>query len=251
MLIFSRFFDIVRKNGFLFLLKKLLKRFLGTFYPLFLPYWKIKIKKFKPARINELISFVFNELGGIIQPMQIREEIYQLLKILAEKKPKIILEIGTANGGTLFLFSRMASGNSTIISVDLPGGMFGGGYPKWKISLYKSFSGKNQKIHLVREGSHKKDTFTKIKKILKDERIDFLFIDGDHSYEGVKKDFQTYKPLVKKGGLVAFHDIAPNGSSELVGGVPVFWGEIKSQFKFSEHIEEINQNGFGIGVIYL
>jgi len=32
----------------------------------------------------------------------------------------------------------------------------------------------------------------KIKAILRDKKVDFLFIDADHSYEGVKKDFEMY-----------------------------------------------------------
>jgi predicted O-methyltransferase YrrM len=43
--------------------------------------------------------------------------------------------------------------------------------------------------------------------LLKGSEGDFLFIDGDHTYQGVKQDFQMYSPLVKKGGIVAFHDI--------------------------------------------
>ena len=40
--------------------------------------------------------------------------------------------------------------------------------------------------------------------------IDLLFIDGDHSYAGVRRDFEMYAPLVTpRGGLVAFHDIVP------------------------------------------
>lgn len=39
-----------------------------------------------------------------ITPLQIKEEIIQLLELLAKLKPKTLLEIGTANGGTLFLF---------------------------------------------------------------------------------------------------------------------------------------------------
>jgi cephalosporin hydroxylase len=58
--------------------------------------------------------------------MQIKEEILELLKILEKFKPKTILEIGTFNGGTLFLFSRIADSNAIIVSVDLPGGKFGG-----------------------------------------------------------------------------------------------------------------------------
>jgi len=38
------------------------------------------------------------------------------------------------------------------------------------------------------------------------EKIDFLFIDGDHSIEGCKNDYDLYANKVKKGGYIAFHD---------------------------------------------
>ena len=37
-------------------------------------------------------------------------------------------------------------------------------------------------------------------------KIDFLWIDGDHSYEGVKKDIHDWIPLVKKDSFICFHD---------------------------------------------
>lgn len=37
-------------------------------------------------------------------------------------------------------------------------------------------------------------------------RLDVLFIDGDHSYTGVKGDWEAYKGFLKSGGLVIFHD---------------------------------------------
>ena len=125
-------------------------------FPL-LPYTLIKIKtlKRKPLDLEGLVNFSFYEMGGLlIKPMQIKEEISELLKILDKIKPKITLEIGTANGGTLFLFSQVATNDATILSIELPGGKFGGGYPKWKIPLYKSFARKNQKIHLIRGGKY-------------------------------------------------------------------------------------------------
>jgi MMP 1-O-methyltransferase len=38
------------------------------------------------------------------------------------------------------------------------------------------------------------------------DKIDFLFIDGDHSIEGCNFDFEKYAPKLKKGGYLAFHD---------------------------------------------
>ena len=97
---------------------------------------------------------------------------------------------------------------ATIISIDLPAGRFGGGYPKFKENFYKSFATNKQKIFLFRENSHNPNTYEKVKVLLESQKLDFLFIDGDHSYEGVKTDFELYSPLVKKGGIISFHDIA-------------------------------------------
>jgi predicted O-methyltransferase YrrM len=75
--------------------------------------------------------------------------------------------------------------------------------------------------------------------------LDFLFIDGDHSYEGVKKDWEMYSPLVRKGGLIAFHDIAPNYDS----GSRKFYNEIKDGFEHVEFVEDAEQDIMGIGVL--
>lgn len=44
-----------------------------------------------------------------------------------------------------------------------------------------------------------------------DQGLDFLFIDGDHTFEGVKQDYEMYSPLVRSGGVVAFHDACYTG----------------------------------------
>ncbi|MFH5805572.1 class I SAM-dependent methyltransferase [Alienimonas sp. DA493] len=41
------------------------------------------------------------------------------------------------------------------------------------------------------------------------ERIDLLFIDGDHSVPGCRFDFESFSPAVNDGGFVAFHDYDP------------------------------------------
>lgn len=45
--------------------------------------------------------------------------------------------------------------------------------------------------------------------------LDFLFLDGDHSWEGVQADWEQYRPLLLPGGIVALHD--SDGASEGCG----------------------------------
>lgn len=46
-----------------------------------------------------------------------------------------------------------------------------------------------------------------------DQAIDFLFIDADHSYESVLRDYNNWAPLVKSGGFIAFHDYHKEGGA--------------------------------------
>lgn len=213
------------------------------------------IKKLKNTRAmneSDYFDFITTKFCEDFLTMQIKEEFVELLKIFKKAEPKIIMEIGTANGGTLFCFSKLAPSNATIISIDLPEGKFGGGYAENKIPFFKSFAKDTQRLFLLREDSHMPETLKKVEELLKGGQIDFLFIDGDHSYGGVKKDFEMYSSLVQKNaGVVAFHDIAPKGTPDCVGGVPQFWAEIKDKYQFKEFIKDPEQTGFGIGVLFL
>jgi len=79
--------------------------------------------------------------------------------------------------------------------------------------------------------------------------IDLLFIDGDHSYQGVKSDFEMYSPLVRDSGIVAFHDIAHARSDY---GVKLFWNEIKNGYKYREIINSgaSADQALGIGLLW-
>jgi len=245
--------DLIRQKKIKELLKGILsfiERKTGIISLILMPYILIKINKMQSAK--EVMDELYKDslLGYLYRPIQIREELEALINILEKNKPRYVLEIGTARGGTLLLWTRAASAKATIISIDLPGGPFGGGYPWLRSIIYKKWSKNRQRIILIREDSHRVETLKKVKEILGKAKLDFLYIDGDHTYEGVKKDFEMYAPLVKRGGIIAFHDIVP-GSLEKVGGVPKFWNEIKYNFYFKEIVKDQNQGGYGIGVIYV
>jgi predicted O-methyltransferase YrrM len=198
--------------------------------------------------LHDLVNYAFTGGGGLIMPLQVRSEILLLLYIIKSKPPKNVLEIGTSNGGTLFLLSRVAAEDACIISIDLPLGAFGGGYPAWKRPFYKSFAQKCQTIRLIRADSHELGTRDKVEAILQMNKVDLLFIDGDHSYEGVRKDFEMYHRLVKKGGRIVFHDIVKHRQS-VSCEVSRYWEEIKLKYSNREIIEDPNQGWAGLGII--
>ncbi len=206
------------------------------------------LKRRIDSRLNqpeELVSLVFQYSGSIFRPFQIEAELAQLVSEVSKFSPRTVLEIGTANGGTLLLWTRLAKPDAVIVSVDLPGGRFGGGYSKSRAALYRRFSGKEQKLHLLREDSHARATFDNVRQIFHGNPVDLLFIDGDHTYEGVKADWEMYSALVRPGGLIVFHDIAGNYDDTQVKRL---WDSIKAGFEHREYT--FGENGYyGIGVL--
>ncbi|WP_019616970.1 class I SAM-dependent methyltransferase [Psychromonas ossibalaenae] len=94
-----------------------------------------------------------------------------------------------------------------------------------------------RKIKMVRGLSY--EVVNKVR-LLAGGNIDLLFIDGDHTYDGVKADWDSYSPMLQKGSVVVFHDIGwAEGvrkviDEDVIGNVSSFeslpnlwWGSIK------------------------
>lgn len=210
----------------------------------------LKAKTRRAGGVDETLDMIEGfKLGRVvITAWQVRSELGQLLETVQSERPRGVLEIGTALGGTLFGFAQVAASDARLITIDLPGGGFGGGYYPARSYLYRKFARGSQTIHPLLGDSHRAETVTRVEKLLGGRSVDFLFIDGDHEYEGVRKDYNLYGRLVRPGGLIAFHDIVP-GDEELVGGVPRFWEELKQSHETSELVESWNQRAYGIGVV--
>ena len=163
------------------------------------------------------------------------DELGPFAAMLAELQPKNVMEIGFRRGGTLAVWHELSRGK--VIGVDLPDE-----FSKQRAGeLGKAYA----RTFFVLSDSHLAATLQDVTYILQGEPLDLLFIDGDHSYEGVLRDWEMYAPLVRPGGIVAFHDIQANPACE----VKALWEMLNQQ---REH-REFNIGGpwGGIGVLYL
>jgi len=161
--------------------------------------------------IGPIVKRAFDE--GMIQ---VPEEITAFCEFLQTRQPRNMLEIGSESGGTFYLWCRLVRGLK--ISLDLPNGASG----SWRNTDPEVLSARNKKmmswapnVRLITGDSHTETAKAQVAAMLDGELLDFLFIDGDHSYEGVKQDYEMYREFVAPGGLIAFHDIQHLGPKEL------------------------------------
>ncbi len=162
-----------------------------------------------------------------------------------------VIEIGTYHGGTLWMFSQFSANGANLISIDLPEGNFAAGSNPHEFYFMKNYIGRFepvhqglkhlQNFHYLRENSHDEMTKETVSALLESfhSEVDLLFIDGDHSYEGVKQDYYMYQEFVKDGGLIIFHDI--NKHKQVPFCRPhQFWQELKGKDS-SQYLEIIGQ----------
>jgi hypothetical protein len=142
--------------------------------------------------------------------LQKHEELAAFLAIVADLDPlRIIVEVGAYAGGTLWAWQQL--GDVRVIGVDLP--------PPGRPS---GPTVNDDGMTVILGDSHDPATMEQLVAHLDGEPIDMLFIDGDHTYEGVKADYELYSPLVRPGGIVGFHDICHHAGLEFVE-VDRFW----------------------------
>ena len=204
---------------------------------------------------EQVLDFVSKYKGAgpyrKLAPLQVKQEYLNLIAWAKSQGFRRIAEIGTAQGGTLVAWLTMYP--TQLISIDLPGGIHGGGYPPRKAALFRFLQQRispNTRLDLVRDDSHADSTFQHVKALLSRHQLDFLLIDGDHRYDGVRRDFELWAPLVKKGGFIAFHDVVPHKKVGNTCEVDRLWRELQSSHPDCfEIIADREQGWAGIGVV--
>ena len=177
---------------------------------------------------------------------QQKEEIRWLYERVRELSPETVLEVGIGTGGTLFLWTRASAKDAFILAVDnFPEGRLGrfSAFPL----VRRAFGLADQRVELLLGvDSHDPMTIARIRELIGSRPVDFLFIDGDHTYEGVWADVRAFGPMVRPGGVVAFHDISAH-ATEWTEGVARFWQEFSSWRAVEERVVDA-EPGYGVGL---
>lgn len=179
------------------------------------------------------------------QMEQIPEEIWPFAEWLWNRRPHNVLEIGVRHGGTSALWHGLCTG--TVAGIDWLEQDSLGKIGTWTrhTELIRTYP----RFRSVLGDSHLQST---INRADIGETYDFIFFDGDHSYEGVKSDFTNYCPLLSAGGCIAFHDIVDTPTTRNAGqGVFRFWSELKARHPDQWKEFCVNGEWGGLGALIL
>jgi predicted O-methyltransferase YrrM len=210
--------------------------------------------------VSELKDWIRNKAGsqqpdyficntpGNLQLQQVPEEYSEFLNIIRNKDIKTYLELGVGNGGSFFINSIFLQKTATKLHcVD---------NIAYRDTHVKQSEAKIQKkIDMLQEMFSDKDIFfhnMSTDKFFDQNKniFDCIFIDADHSYEGVYRDYQNAMKVIEPNGIIILHDIANTDT-----GVYKLWNKIKEihpnvrEFKYKSN----PTLGFpcGIGIIFL
>lgn len=163
---------------------------------------------------------------------------YDLVRNL---KPCRIVELGTHKGCSLFSFCQAVKDgwlDTELYAVDTwKGDKHTGPYDKSALEGVETIRREvygGLRVALLRK------TFDEAKNDFEDGSIDILHIDGYHTYEAVRHDFENWLGKVKQGGIILLHDTAETRDDF---GVHRFWGDLKKDY---DTFEFYHSHGLGV-----
>jgi cephalosporin hydroxylase len=130
-----------------------------------------------------------------------------------------VLEIGVRHGGTSEFWYKLLPSAGIVVGVDRIG------HDSYQLPEFRDRAVAMERelpnYRFVEGNSTWQSTLDRLRRYAP---FTFVFIDGDHSYDGVRADFQNLRPMVIRGGIVAFHDIVDGPRTG--GGVARLWREL-------------------------
>jgi Methyltransferase domain len=161
--------------------------------------------------------------------------------IVGVAKPRILIELGTDNGVSYSAFCESVLRNrleTRCYAVDTWWGDRQTGHCGEKV--YTDL----RRFHDDRYGAFSellRCTFNEALPYFADSSLDLLHIDGLHTYEAVRQDFESWRPKLSESAVVLFHD---TNVRERDFGVWQLWQELRTEFPSFEFL-----HGHGLGLL--
>lgn len=171
-------------------------------------------------------------MSTLPRALQHEAEFAALLALYRMRRPERVLEIGVGEGGTLYHW--LQGGPELVVALDL-----------YHVDEHRYEAWRPAGTELVVIYGDSASDYC-YQQVAARAPYDWLFIDADHHEQAVRRDWKLYGPLVRAGGLVAFHDVAPSDDQTIE--VAPLWLELKTRYQTTEFVEP---DGFGIGVVLL
>jgi len=166
---------------------------------------------------------------------------YFAYDLFTNLKPGLVVELGSYVGTSFFSFCQAVKDSNlstSLFAVDT-----------WKGDKHIDFYGDEvwELFNKIKNRYYKelntnilKTTFDQAVLSFEDDSIDILHIDGEHTYNVVKHDFDTWKSKVKNEGIILFHDTHEKRKDF---GVYKLWEELKEEYNT---IEFVHSHGLGV-----
>lgn len=181
---------------------------------------------------------------GPVTVCQLEAELDAVLDLYRKLGPLRVLEIGTASGGTLYHWLRNSVPGTRVVTVDLPNP----DYPSQE-HRYREWLPDGVTVEQIRGDSHDPAIVEACRML---GPFEWLFIDGCHVYEDARADWLNYRPLVSRGGVVLFHDIALKRRYEdgREAGVHKLWRELQAEGWWTREFRaDPRLEAYGIGAV--
>lgn len=183
------------------------------------------------------------------KPLQVDSEFEELIALLKREAVRSYLEVGARYGGSFEGVMMGLGGGARGTVIDFPGGPFGdrNSLPILLTAIDRLRRNDRKIEDVILGPSLAPEVVDRAKRCAP---YDAVFIDADHSYQAVRRDFALYSTMAQ---IVIVHDIAapPDVRSHdgLAVEVPTFWKKIKNHYRH----EEIVAPGslMGIGVVWI
>ena len=167
---------------------------------------------------------------------------YDLVRNL---RPRRLVELGVCLGTSFFAFCQAVKDgglDTELVAVDTwegdeHTGFYGPGYLEQFNEVWRARFPRLAVRQVKRP-------FDEARAEVKDASVDILHLDGCHTYEAARHDYETWTGSVREGGVILFHDIAVRNRDRGFG-VYRLWEELKAGFPTAEFAQS-----FGLGVLF-